>query len=407
MKIKKRLMIAVTVLFVLGLVLVAGPVIAQEDVDEDVEPTKDEDEYDTTTICFIGLAVVILLFGLVALMKSFKIIRPYEQGLLEVLGKFKRRLNPGFNLIPPFVSVVNKFDLRTQTLDVPRQEVITKDNSPTNVDAVIYIKINDAKKAYYEIENYKVGTIFLAQTTLRSVIGEMELDEVLSSRETINLQLRDILDQATDPWGVKVIAVEIREVDPARTVKKAMEEQTSAERQKRAAILRATGLKKAAILNAEGGRQAKILNAEGVRQSKILLAEGERTALILESQGEAQKLRILALGAATLDQKSLTVLSLDAIKSIGNGQSTKIILPFELTKLVEGVAGYIGSATKIPEHKLSDLDELEKRIGSVNSILGDVPTIDDVSAVIEPVVEELSTELAPARRVKKFTQTKN
>ncbi len=334
-------------------------------------------------------------------MRSFKIIRPYEQGLLEVLGKFKRRLNPGFNFIPPFVSTVHKLDLRTQTLDVPRQEVITKDNSPTNVDAVIYIKINDVKKAFYEIENYKVGTIFLAQTTLRSVIGDMELDEILSSRESINIQLRDILDQATDPWGVKVQAVEIREVDPARAVKKSMEEQTAAEREKRAAILRATGLKKAAILNAEGGRQSKILNAEGVRQSKILLAEGERTARILEAQGEAQKLRVLSLGAATLDQKSLTVLSLDAIKSIGDGQSTKIILPFEITKLVEGLAGYIGSGTKIPEHKLSDLDELEKRIGSVNSVLGDVPTFDEVTSV-EPILEELSLDLAPARKVKRL-----
>jgi len=308
----------------------------------------------------------------------------------------------GFNIIKPFVSTVHKLDIRTQTLDVPRQEVITKDNSPTNVDAVIYIKINDVKKAFYEIENYKVGTIFLAQTTLRAVIGDMELDQVLSSRESINIQLRDILDQATDPWGVKVQAVEIREVDPARAVKKSMEEQTAAEREKRAAILRATGMKKAAILSAEGARQAKILNAEGVRQSKILLAEGDRAARILEAQGEAQKLRVLSLGAATLDQKSLSVLSLNAIKSLGSGQATKIILPFEITKLVEGLAGYIGSGTKIPEHKLSDLDELEKRIGSADSVLGDVPTFDDVST-IEPMIEELSMELAPIRKVKKST----
>jgi regulator of protease activity HflC (stomatin/prohibitin superfamily) len=401
MKVKKRLMIAVTVLFFLGLVLVANSVMAQEDDSDDDGTTEDDGGADAQTICLVILAVVILLFGLVALMKSYKIIRPYEQGLLEQLGSFKRRLDPGFNIIKPFVSTVHTLDIRTQTLDVPRQEVITKDNSPTNVDAVIYIKVNDVKKAFYEIENYKVGTIFLAQTTLRSVIGDMELDQVLSSRETINIKLRDILDQATDPWGVKVQAVEIREVDPARTVKKSMEEQTAAEREKRAAILRATGLKKSAILNAEGGRQAKILNAEGIRQSKILLAEGERTARILEAQGEAQKLRVLSLGAATLDQKSLSVLSLDALKSIGNGQATKIILPFEITKLVEGLAGYIGSGTKIPEHKLSDLDELEKRIGSVESVLGEVPTIDDIPITIEPMMEELSTELAPAKKLKR------
>ena len=398
MKLNKQLTFAIMALLVLALVLVTSPVAAQDD---DEATTEDDSGPDAQTICFVSLGVVILLFGLVALMKSFKIIRPYEQGLLEVLGKFKRRLNSGFNFIPPFVSTVHTLDIRTQTLDVPRQEVITKDNSPTNVDAVIYIKINDPKKALYEIENYKVGTIFLAQTTLRSVIGDMELDEVLSNRETINIQLRDIMDQATDPWGVKVISVEIREVDPARAVKKSMEEQTAAEREKRAAILRATGLKKAAILNAEGARQAKILNAEGVRQSKILLAEGERTARILEAQGEAQKLRVLSLGAATLDQKSLTVLSLDAIKSMSEGQATKIILPFEITKLIEGLAGYIGSGTKIPEHRLSDLDELEKRIGSVNSVLGDVPTFDEITTNSEGLVEDLSVELAPARKVVK------
>ena len=333
-----------------------------------------------SAMIWIVLAAIVTITIAIIMMTGLKIIRPYQQGLLEVLGGFRRRLNPGLNWVPPLVSRVIKLDLRTQTLDVPRQEVITKDNSPTNVDAVIYIKVSDAKKAFYEIQDYKLGTIFLAQTTLRSVIGDMELDEVLSNREVINVKLRDILDESTDPWGVKVSSVEIREVDPSATVKRAMEEQTSAEREKRAAILRAEGQKRAAILGAEGERQSKILSAEGMRQSKILIAEGERTARILEAQGDAQKLRILSLGSATLDQKSLTVLSLDAVKSIGNGKSTKIVLPFEISKLVEGAAEYIGSGRKIPEHQTASLDDLEARIGSVENVLGEIPSIEEIKS---------------------------
>ena len=218
----------------------------------------------------------------------------------------------------PLISEVVKLDLRTQVLDVPRQEVITKDNSPTNVDAIIYIKVIDPKKAFFEVQNYRAATVYLAQTTLRSIIGDMELDEILSNRERINVHLRDVLDEATDKWGVKVEAVEIREVDPAPKVKKAMEEQTSSERLRRAAILRADGEKKAAILTAEGSKRARILQAEGLRQSKILEAEGERMAIILQAQGEAQKLRILSVGASTLDSKALTVLSLDTMQGPGH-----------------------------------------------------------------------------------------
>ena len=141
---------------------------------------------------FIAIVIVAIM------MTGFWIIKPYEQGLLMVLGSFKRKLNPGLNFVPPLISVVEKLDLRTQTLDVPRQEVITKDNSPTNVDAIIYIKVIQPDKAFFEVQNYKSATIYLAQTTLRSVIGEMELDEILSNRERINSQLRDILDEVTD-----------------------------------------------------------------------------------------------------------------------------------------------------------------------------------------------------------------
>jgi regulator of protease activity HflC (stomatin/prohibitin superfamily) len=326
------------------------------------------------------LLIFIIIAVLIILTSGIKIIQPYEQGIYMRLGRFVRVLGSGFHVVSPLINQVVKIDLRTQVLDIPRQEVITKDNSPTNVDAVIYIKIIDPKRSYFEVQNYRVATVYLAQTTLRSRIGDMVLDEVLSNREKINLMLRDVLDKETDKWGVKVEAVEIREVDPSPAVKGAMEEQTSSERQRRAAILRADGQKKAAILSAEGDKRGKILQAEGSKQSRILVAEGQRLATILEAQGEAQKLRILALGASPLDSKALTVLSLDALKSVGNGQATKIIFPFEITKLIEGASEYLGAGRKTPERSPMNYKDIEAMVGSAEKVLGNIPTIEEIHA---------------------------
>jgi hypothetical protein len=285
-----------------------------------------------------------------------------------------------------------KLDLRTQVLDVPKQEVITKDNSPTNVDAIIYTKVIDPKKAFFEVQNFRAATVYLAQTTLRSIIGDMELDEILSNRERINVHLRDVLDEATDKWGVRVENVEIREVDPAPKVKNAMEEQTSSERLRRAAILRADGEKKSAILTAEGSKRARVLQAEGLRQSKILEAEGERMAIILQAQGEAQKLRILSVGASSLDSKALTVLSLDAFKALGMTPSTKFILPFELTKLVEGVSEYLGAGRTVPEREISKIEDVEKVVGKAEDILGPIPKPEDLRRDLSTLEEEMKKE---------------
>lgn len=335
---------------------------------------------------FIIIAVIIILTS------SVKIVQPYEQGIYMRLGRFVRVLGSGFHIVMPVINVVVKLDLRTQVLDVPKQEVITKDNSPTNVDAVIYIKVIDPKKAFFEVQNYRVATVYLAQTTLRSRIGDMVLDEVLSNREQINIALRDVLDRETDKWGVKVEAVEIREVDPSPAVKAAMEEQTSSERQRRAAILRADGQKRAAILNAEGEKRAKILSAEGTRQSRILVAEGQRLATILEAQGEAQKLRILSLGATPLDSKALTVLSLETLKSVGNGQATKIIFPFEVTRLVESVSEYLVSGRKVPERAISEVKDMEKMVGEIDKVLGPIPTIDQIHEGFSRTEELMETK---------------
>jgi len=342
----------------------------------------------TFVIVGIVLAFVIIL---VLLTRMIYTIQPYQQGIVTLLGSYKRMINPGFNLVSPLASVL-KIDLRTQVLEVPRQEVITKDNSPTNVDAIIYIKVVDAPKAIFQVQNYQVATLALAQTTLRSIIGDMELDEILYNRERINARLRDILDEATDKWGVRVDAVEIKEVDPVGPVKTAMEEQTSAERQRRAAVLRADGEKRSAILVAEGQKRSRILQAEGVRQSQILEAEGARVATILEAQGEAQRLRILSLGATVLDSKALTVLSLDTVTNVGNGQATKILFPFEFSRLMEGASEYLGTSRQVPDRSLNTLDDLEKRVGTMDNILGPIPRQEELLTEIKSIEDEIKAE---------------
>ena len=342
-------------------------------------------------IVFI-LPFVVIIAAIVAVLSGVKIVQPYEQAVYMRLGNYIRVLNQGMNFVCPLINQVVKLDLRTQVLDVPRQEVITKDNSPVYVDAIIYIKVTDPKNAFFEVTDYRTATVYLAQTSLRAIIGEMELDEILSSREKINIQLRDVLDEATDKWGVKIEAVEIREVDPATKVKDSMEEQTSAERRRRAAILAADGEKRAAILEAEGKRQSMILEAEGKRQSMILEAEGKRLATILESQGEAQKLRIMSVGASAMDSKALSVLSMDTLKSIGDGQSSKIFFPIEVTKIVEGLSQYMGTSAAVPDREVADIADIEAAVGKADDVLGPIPTPAEIRSQMEEVDKKIDDE---------------
>jgi regulator of protease activity HflC (stomatin/prohibitin superfamily) len=351
----------------------------------------------------LGAIIALLILGLIVVLavmtNSIKIVQPYEQAIYMRLGRYMRVLDQGVNFVAPLINQVVRLYLRTQVLDVPRQEVITKDNSPTNVDAIIYIKVVDPKKAFFQVTNYRTATIYLAQTTLRSIIGDMELDEILSNRQKINLHLRDVLDEATDKWGVKVEGVEIREVDPAGKVKDAMEEQTSAERLRRAAILKADGSKRAAILNAEGEKRSRILQAEGLRQAKILEAEGERLAIILRSQGDAQKLRILSVGASPLDSKALTVLSLDTMKSLGNGQATKIIFPFELTKLVEGASEYLGIGRTTPAREITRTEDVERVVGKADEVLGPIPSPQELRDELKSLEAASAMDAIEAERI--------
>ncbi|AGB04427.1 membrane protease subunit, stomatin/prohibitin [Aciduliprofundum sp. MAR08-339] len=339
----------------------------------------------------IGVAIFIAIIIIYLLTSAIRIIRPYERGIYIFLGRFRGVLNPGLNFVWPFSQVI-RMDMRTQTWDVPKQEVITRDNSPTAVDAVIYIRVVDAKKAFFEVQDYKLATINLARTTLRSVIGNMNLDEILYNREHINTHLRDILDEATDKWGVKVEAVEIKEVDPAARVKQAMEAQTAAERERRAAILKADGIKRSQILEAEGKKRARILEAEGKRQAQILEAQGLRLATILQAQGEAQRYRIISLGSAALTSKALSVISLDTLTKVANGQATKIIFPFEISKLIESTAKYLAGEQK--EEQISPLSyrDIERIVGNAKDILGPIPSYEEIASDLKKQKEKEEEE---------------
>jgi regulator of protease activity HflC (stomatin/prohibitin superfamily) len=356
------------------------------------------DPFLVIVVTIIVIAIALFLVG------GIRIIQPWEQGIKIVLGSFKKVLNPGFNWVIPFITNVVKMDLRTQVFDVPRQEVITKDNSPTNVDAIIFIKVIDPMKAFFEVTNYRAATIALAQTTLRAKIGDMELDQILYDRHTINTVLRDDLDEATDAWGVKVENVEIREVDPVGPVKAAMEEQTAAERERRAAILRADGQKRSAILTAEGEKRSRILQAEGMRQAKILEAEGSRLAKILEMQGEAQALRILTMGAALMDEKAITVKSLDTLSIMANGKATKIIFPFEISKLMEGASEFIGSGRQVKPTSITNYSELEKIIGNADDVVGEIPSAGDMKEQIASIEEEMKVVQDQTEKIAHLTE---
>ncbi len=329
-----------------------------------------------TLITLFLVIIILIIFA-----RGVVIVQPYEQGLQIRLGRYIGRMNPGFRWVIPLITQVVKLDLRTLVMDVPSQEVITKDNSPTNVDAIVYIRVVDPEKAYFEVSNYRMATVALAQTSLRGIIGDMELDEILYNRERINTKLRDILDRETDQWGVKVERVEIKEVDPVGTVKQAMTEQTAAERERRAAILRADGEKRSAILKAEGLKKSMILEAEGERQSKILKAEGERMSQILRAQGESQGLRILSLGSRSLDKRAITVLSFDALKTMANGQATKIIFPFEISSLIKQGAKYLGATESMDDTQTYEISLDE-------SILGDIPTAERIKEVVQSIEDE-------------------
>jgi regulator of protease activity HflC (stomatin/prohibitin superfamily) len=288
----------------------------------------------------------LLVLGLaVAVVRSMVVITgPYEKNALTVLGNFNRLLDPGIDFVPPFVSSTTTFDMRTQTLDVPRQEAITRDNSPVTADAVVYIKVMDAKKAFLEVEDYKRAVSNLAQTTLRAVLGDMELDDTLNKRNEINARIRKELDGPTDEWGVRVESVEVREVNPSADVQQAMEQQTSAERRRRAMILEAQGERRSAVEEAEGEKQSNIIRAQGKKQSQVLEAQGDAISTVLRAKS-----------AESMGERAIIDKGMETLEAIGEGESTKFVLPQELTSLV----GRYGKQLQGSDAADGDFDALE------------------------------------------------
>ena len=246
-------------------------------------------------------AIVGIIFGVLAvviLARSVTTVRQYQRGIVERLGRYKETWDPGLRFLFPFIDrLAVRVDMRERVLDIEPQPVITMDNVTVTVDAVIYFYVTDAKAVTYEVASFDIAVSKLAQTNIRNVIGEMSLDETLTSRERINTALRNTLDEATDKWGVKVSRVEVKEIEPPRDIADAMSKQMKAEREKRATILEAEAYRAKQILEAEGDKQNAILVAEGSRQKEILIAEGDRQAAILRAEGEAKAIEQVSKAA--------------------------------------------------------------------------------------------------------------
>jgi regulator of protease activity HflC (stomatin/prohibitin superfamily) len=286
----------------------------------------------------VVIAVVVALVALlvvITLARAVRIVPQQRNFVVERLGRYQRTLRPGLNLLVPFIdSVRTKVDLREQVVSFPPQPVITSDNLVVSIDTVLYFKVVDPVRATYEIANFLQAIEQLTVTTLRNVIGSLDLEKALTSREEINRHLSSVLDETTGRWGVKVTRVEIKAIEPPPSIRDSMEKQMRAEREKRATILTAEGHKQAQILTADGDKQGMVLRAEGDRQSRILQAEG---------QAKAIRTVFDAIHTANPSQKVLAYQYLQALPQIANGQASKIwIVPAELTKALEGLGGALG-----------------------------------------------------------------
>jgi regulator of protease activity HflC (stomatin/prohibitin superfamily) len=283
----------------------------------------------------LGVIVVVVL-AVMLLISAVKVVREYQRLVVFRLGRVIGVKGPGLVLLIPLVDRATQVDLREFYLEIPRQDSITKDNAPIAVDFITFYKVLDPTMSVVQVGNFAGAAQALASTTLRAVIGDIPLDDVLAKRDEINQLLRAKLDEVTERWGVKVTNVEIREIIPPAAVQEAMTRQMSAERTRRAVVTEAEGAKSASITVAEGNKQSAILNAEGSKQSAILTAEGERQAAILRAEGFALALRTINEQASGVDRKTMQLQYLDALKSIGISPSSKVVVPMELSGLVAG-----------------------------------------------------------------------
>ena len=308
------------------------------------------------------IPVAILVFAAVVVMKSIRIVPQSYSIIVERLGKFKVKYDAGLHLLMPFVDRVRStVDRREQVVSFPPQPVITSDNLVVSIDSVIYYQVTDPIRATYEIADYLQAIEQLTVTTLRNVIGSMDLEQTLTSRDEINGQLRGVLDQATGRWGIRVANVELKSIDPPRSIQGSMEQQMRAERDRRAAILTAEGVKQSQILTAEGNKASQILSAEADKQSAILRAEGQAQSMVLRAEGEARAILQVfdAIHRGDPDPKLLAYQYLQMLPKIAEGDSSKLwIVPSELTgalsSISEAMGGSIDPASPKPA-KATDL----------------------------------------------------
>ena len=329
----------------------------------------------------VVVGLVALALAVVAVSSAVEIVEAYEKEALTVLGEYRRLLEPGIHLVPPFVSRTYPFDMRTQTIDVPQQEAITRDNSPVTADAVVYIRVMDAKRAFLEVEEYERAVSNLAQTTLRAVLGDMELDDTLSRRAMINARIREELDEPTDEWGIRVESVEVREVNPAAGVRNAMEQQTSAERRRRAMILEAQGERRSAIEQAQGEKQSDIVRAQGKKQSQILEAQGDAVSTVLRAKS-----------AESMGERAVIDKGMETLESIGRGESTTFVLPQELSSLVGRYGKHLSGSD------ISEMHGAANGHDSLDSLDFDAETreligLDDIEAILGEIDEEAQVDI--------------
>ncbi len=292
------------------------------------------------------MAGVIALFGILALAliviaaAGFKVVRPYQKGLIEVLGRYDKTVGSGLRWVMPFIKRLTKVDMREQVIDVPPQEVITKDNVVVTVDAVIYYEATDPVKLSYNVGNFILAITKLAQTNLRNVIGDLDLDSALTSRDIINSKLREILDDATDKWGVRVVRVEIQRIEPPVDVTDAMHRQMKAERDRRAAVTEAEGEKRSAILTAEGVMQSQILEAEGQAEAIKRVADAEKYQKLTVAEGEGQAIERVfgAIHNGNPTPDLLAIKYMEALEGVADGKATKIFLPLDTSGVLGSVA---------------------------------------------------------------------
>lgn len=290
---------------------------------------------------------ILLLLTLMTLKASFKFVPQANEWTIERFGRFLKTINPGFNIILPFIDRVGfKISLRETVFDVPSQDVITKDNAMVRVDGVVFYQILDTAKAAYAVSNIADAIMYLTMTNIRTVMGAMDLDELLSNREKINTSLLHVIDEATSPWGIKVTRVEIKDITPPKDLVDSMARQMKAERDKRATILEAEGQKQAAILVAEGKKQSSVLEAEGAKTAAFLEAEARERSAIAEANATKVVSEAISEGSIQAVNYFVAMKYVDSLKEIGQSPSSKMIMmPLEATQLVSSISG-ISEITK-------------------------------------------------------------